>query len=234
MVHAWDCRVVARDVGREDGKRAPDQRDGAVGMPAGAAAVHLAESALETRQKVMIRLAAGQAGEVVGDGWEPKDAGSALSCALKRQIAADASGFCDPARGRPEYHDHANAGTGADSPKGMGRVRSSKMVGSDPAPAEAADKERLRCFRGNAALRDIPQRRAPVDLDHPGVGHGSSDGDEAGARLIGRPPSAKRTGTLSGDEGDVGEGFRVVHEGRPSTDSQRSALVGPEDRGRRA
>ena len=42
------------------------------------------------------------------------------------------------------------------------------MLGTDPGPAVAADQKRLGRLDGLAPHGDVPQRRAPIDLDHPG------------------------------------------------------------------
>ncbi len=79
-----------------------------------------------------------------------------------------------------------------------------------------------------------PTAASPVDLDHPGVGHRSTDRHKARTRFLGEPTGSKGTWAPSGDQGDVRQGFCVVHEGWAPPDSQRDALVGPEDRQRRA
>ena len=234
MMRARGTRAVARHIVGEDGESAADQGDGAIGMSARATSVHLRETASEAGQEVVVATTPSETLQVLGNSGEPIDARPALPSALCCQVAGDASSFRHSARRGSQHHNHPDARSGADGSKGTGGVRGCKGVGTHPASGEAAHEECLRRFRGRSAVRDVPQWRAPVDLDHSGVGHCSTDRHEACSRLFGQPPSSERARAPSRDEGDVGQGFCVVDEGGPPSDSQRDAFVGSEDGKRRA
>jgi hypothetical protein len=224
---------VIRHVGCEYGETTTNQGNGTVGMPARTPSVHLMETALETRQEIMTRSAVGKVSKVVSDSRESKNTGTTLPSALKCQVARNAGCLCDPTRGRPQHHDHADTRTSPDCAKGARIVRDSKVVRSDPSPAVSTDEKRLWRFIWGPALRDFPQRSATIDFDHSRVSHGSPDRDEARTRFFDRSPITKWSRTLSSNEGDVREGFGVVHQGDTFPDSQWGALVGSEDRNRR-
>ena len=48
--------------------------------------------------------------------------------------------------------------------------------------------------------------------------------------LLGHPAGPKRSGTVAGDEGDVGQRLGVVHQGRALLDAEWNALVRTEHR----
>jgi hypothetical protein len=101
--------------------------------------------------------------------------------------------------------------------------------GMDPRSSVSPDEECLYRLNGLASLNDVPQGGALVHLDDSGVGHSAAQGHEAGAGFLGYPAGAKRTGTIAGDERDVGQRLGVVYQGWALPDAERNAFVRTED-----
>ena len=86
------------------------------------------------------------------------------------------------------------------------------MPGADPRSSVAPDEERLYGLDGLAPLGDFPQGGAKIHFDNPGVRYGAAHRHETRPRFFGQPAGAERTGTVAGDESDVGQRLCVVHQ----------------------
>ena len=170
--------VVSRHVTAEDGEGAAHQADGAVGVSAGAPTVHLAESALQPRHETRIGLSAGEKSKVVGNSGKPEDAWPALTGALTGEVAGDTRRLGHSTGVLSEDGDDPDAGGGTDGAERYGRIGRVEVFGSDPVPAVAPDEEGLSRLRRGSRARDLPERSPTVDLDHPGLCHGTAEGDE--------------------------------------------------------
>lgn len=170
--------VVRRHVRAEDGEGAPDQAHGTVGVSAGTPSVHLAESALQPRHETPVCLSAGEKSKVVGDGRKPEDTWPALTGALTGEVAGDTCRLGHSTGLLSQDGDHADSGGGTDGAQRYGGVGRVEVFGSHPVPAVAPDEEGLSRLDGGPAPGDLPERSATVDLDHPGLRHGTAEGDE--------------------------------------------------------
>ena len=145
---------------------------------------------------------------------QPVDTRATLAGALLSQVPADASGLGDAA-GVCAEHDHdADAGSRPDGPQREGGIRRREVGRPDPRAAVAADEERLRGSGRRGPRRDLRQRGAPVDLDHPGVLHRSRDRDERGTGVLDHPVGAERPPGRYGRSWPRGPGSRRCVPGR--------------------
>jgi hypothetical protein len=106
------------------------------------------------------------------------------------------------------------------------------MSGADPRSSVSPDEECLYGLDGSASLGDVPQRGALVHLDDSGMGHSAAQGHQAGAGLLGYSAGPKRTGTVAGDESDVGQRLGVVHKRWALPYPKGNSFVRTEDWGR--
>jgi hypothetical protein len=221
---------VSGQVGREDGQGAAHQCDRAVGMSTASSPVHLVETTFESWQKSVVSFPAGQSRQVVCDRRQSERARAALTGTLTGKVASDAGRLSEAAGCLAESDDHTDSSRGADGAQWDGCVGGPEMSGCDPRASISPDKERLYGFDGLAPLSDVPQRGALVHLDDAGVGHGATQGHEAGAGVLSHSASPKRSGTVAGDESDVGQRLGVVHQGRAFSYAEWNAFVRAKNR----
>jgi hypothetical protein len=88
------------------------------------------------------------------------------------------------------------------------------VFGADPVPAVAAHEQSLCRSDWGTAQCDIPEGSAAVYLDHTGLRHGATYRDETRPTFFRDTSSQISVGAVPGDEGHMGEGFRVVYQCR--------------------
>jgi hypothetical protein len=185
---------------------------------------------MQPRQGVTTAVAPDQTSQIVGDGREPEMTRTALTGALVRQVAGDPSGLGQPTGSIAEDGDDPDAGRSADRSQGYGSVWSGELPGADPCPSVSADQERLHKPHRLAQHGDVRQGGPVVHFDHPWVVDVTADRDQTRSWLLARPAAPKEPRSVAGDEGDVGQGLRVVDQRSAPPDAKWRALVRPEYR----
>src|SRR5664279_299427 len=184
-------------VGGEGRQGAGGQRDGAVGVAAGAAAIDERQPPVEPVQGAAV--AAGQVGHVRGDRGQPEHARAALPGAGAGLVAQDARGFGEQAPTGGQHDDRSDPAGAAGGGELPGAVPGASQGGQvDPAAGQPAEQRPPGRWCTGAAEHGADDG-AMGDLDNPGSGDGAAEGDQGGARLGGRADGGVPGWTEPGD-----------------------------------
>ena len=114
--------------------------------------------------------------EVVGDGGQAEDARAALAGALAGHVPGDPGRLGDAAgrrrAGRSTMPTPWVAPTAASGPGAYGVA---SRAGVEPGPAVATDQDGGQGPVGAGPVQDVGDRRAELDLDHPGAANRPGD-----------------------------------------------------------
>ena len=121
----------------------------------------------------------------------------------------------------------ARGADGAQRQRGVGR---GEVGRADPGAAVPADEQRLGRTGRRRPVRDVDQRRAPVDLHHAGVLDRARDGDEGRARVLDQPVGRERHPGRCGRSSPHGPASRRCARAPPVRPMRRAVtFVGAED-----
>src|SRR5882757_3470006 len=207
------------DVGGEGLQCATGQARGSVGVPAGPAAVDEVADPVYLLDEEVVDSAVGEVVEELAQSGQTVQAGTALAGAVFGEITEDVCGVREATFVAPECVNDACARTGPQRCEGgLRQPDAGQRLGRDPTAVVTADEDRT---QGAMVAESEPpghvgQQRSGGLFDDASLVQRTRQRDEHGAWLRPVTDRAEPSGSVPGDQGDVGECLDVVDQRGPA------------------